>query len=548
MIIIVDIQEGYNFEVVKMLPKNRVPKKRKRTGGKQKKTHQQYCDELISKNIPVLPKEEYNGSKEKILHECLICGNIFSASPTNILFGKLCPICGQQKQSKSRRKTNKQYIEDLSKINPTIIAIEEYVNNRTSIKHKCLVCNNIFSAQPSNLLSGKGCPYCKKTKLSESHIYTQEKYEELLSSKNPNLLCVDKYKGIKNRIKHLDKECGHTFLMKPERALLGGRCLICKGKRLNKDRTFSHEHYLELLLEKNIDIKPTEEYQGMNTPIMHLHPCGHQYKSSPNAVLQNNSCKFCAIIQRGMKRKKTQEQFEQEVGEINPNIEILGEYIGIFDKIECKCKICDSIWNPIADAILRGHGCPNCANIRNGLLHKKTNEEYVNEIKNKYPNIIVKEEYDGASKKIKHFCVLCNREWFGTPSNTLIYGCPSCNGFYSGEQRIDDYLRNHKIEYTMYYSFSDLLGVGGRKLSYDFYLLKYNLLIEYQGAQHERPVDHFGGEEQFKKQQEHDKRKREYAKEHNINLLEIWYYDYDNIEEILTNYLNLETVETVEVA
>ena len=31
------------------------------------------------------------------------------------------------------------------------------------------------------------------------------------------------------------------------------------------------------------------------------------------------------------------------------------------------------------------------------------------------------------------------------------------------------------------------------------------------------------------------KEKREYAKEHNIELLEIWYYDYDNIENILEN-------------
>lgn len=40
-------------------------------------------------------------------------------------------------------------------------------------------------------------------------------------------------------------------------------------------------------------------------------------------------------------------------------------------------------------------------------------------------------------------------------------------------------------------------------------------------------------------QDEHDKRKRNYAKEHNINLLEIWYYDMDNIEEILIKELNL---------
>lgn len=69
------------------------------------------------------------------------------------------------------------------------------------------------------------------------------------------------------------------------------------------------------------------------------------------------------------------------------------------------------------------------------------------------------------------------------------------------------------------------------------------MLIEFQGIQHEKPTD-FKSEgkekakENFKIQQEHDKRKREYAKSRNINLLEIWYYDLDNIDKILFNYLS----------
>ena len=50
----------------------------------------------------------------------------------------------------------------------------------------------------------------------------------------------------------------------------------------------------------------------------------------------------------------------------------------------------------------------------------------------------------------------------------------------------------------------------------------------------------FGGEEQFLKQQEHDRIKREYAENNGYKLLEIWYLDYNNIDEILNKYLNLE--------
>lgn len=49
----------------------------------------------------------------------------------------------------------------------------------------------------------------------------------------------------------------------------------------------------------------------------------------------------------------------------------------------------------------------------------------------------------------------------------------------------------------------------------------------------------YGGEEQFKIQCEHDKRKREYAKQYNYDLLEIPYNEYKNIENILNNKLRM---------
>lgn len=70
----------------------------------------------------------------------------------------------------------------------------------------------------------------------------------------------------------------------------------------------------------------------------------------------------------------------------------------------------------------------------------------------------------------------------------------------------------------------------------------YNVLIEFQGEQHKRPVEYFGGDEKFRKQQEHDKRKREYAANHNIPLLEIWHDEIDRIDSILDNYLQNKKV------
>ena len=50
-----------------------------------------------------------------------------------------------------------------------------------------------------------------------------------------------------------------------------------------------------------------------------------------------------------------------------------------------------------------------------------------------------------------------------------------------------------------------------------------NRIIEFDGTQHNRPNDFFGGEEKFLKQQENDKIKNQYALSHNIPLVRIPY-------------------------
>ena len=63
----------------------------------------------------------------------------------------------------------------------------------------------------------------------------------------------------------------------------------------------------------------------------------------------------------------------------------------------------------------------------------------------------------------------------------------------------------------------------------------YGVCIEYQGEQHYRPIEYFGGEESFYLQQKHDQIKRNYCKHNNIKLLEIPYWE--DIEKVLNNFL-----------
>jgi hypothetical protein len=74
-------------------------------------------------------------------------------------------------------------------------------------------------------------------------------------------------------------------------------------------------------------------------------------------------------------------------------------------------------------------------------------------------------------------------------------------------------------------------------LPFDFYLPEFNLCIEYNGIQHYKPVNNFGGSERFLNQIKNDNIKKKYCDNNNIKLLIIKYND--NILEVLINNINI---------
>ena len=64
------------------------------------------------------------------------------------------------------------------------------------------------------------------------------------------------------------------------------------------------------------------------------------------------------------------------------------------------------------------------------------------------------------------------------------------------------------------------------------------MCIEFDGEQHYRPVDYFGGDDAFTILKKHDEIKEEYCETHGIKLIRISYVNLDNIEKILSNILN----------
>ena len=180
-----------------------------------------------------------------------------------------------------------------------------------------------------------------------------------------------------------------------------------------------------------------------------------------------------------------------------------------------------------------GFGCPDCGNERIGNKKRKSFDD-VKKIFEDHDMILLEQEYKNAHTPLMYICK--HHPEVGIQymalTNARVQRCPYCHKS-KGELAISQFLIDNKIEFTPQKKFDDL-SVGSKgKLSYDFYIHNTNILIEYQGEQHEHPVDIFGGENAFKDQLRRDSIKRNYALDHGYELIEIWYYDYDEIENIL---------------
>lgn len=193
---------------------------------------------------------------------------------------------------------------------------------------------------------------------------------------------------------------------------------------------------------------------------------------------------------------------------------------------KCKCD-CGNIIHALGKSLREGNK-QSC-----GCLHKdRMNEVHAKDITGKRFGKLVAIEPIGSNKqgRILWRCQCdCGNEHITTAKLLLNGGCQSCGCLKSkGESKIQTILTINNINFIKEKSFQNCKSNTGTSLRFDFYV-NNKYLIEYDGQQHFYDINYFGGEEQFKKQQQYDKIKNEYCKSHNIPLIRIPYTHYDKI-------------------
>lgn len=180
-------------------------------------------------------------------------------------------------------------------------------------------------------------------------------------------------------------------------------------------------------------------------------------------------------------------------------------------------------------------GCLAADKSRESNFVDRTNERY-----NKLIALYIDEE---KTKQFKHgiyWKCKCDCGNYTTVLGTslqlgLVKSCGCIKKSY-GEELIEEILQKNNISYKKEYTFPDLHGENNTALRFDFAIFnsKQELiqLIEYDGEQHFKQIEHWGGKLGLQHRQENDKKKNEYCKQHNIKLTRIPYYNINKIKNL----------------
>lgn len=375
--------------------------------------------------------------------------------------------------------TTEIWIEKARKVHGDLYDYSEsvYIDNKTKIKIICKE-HGPFWQRPSNHVSKHyGCPKCKGENSSKRFASTKEEFVEKAKTIHGDKYDYSKVVYINNRTKV---------------------CIICP----------QHGEFWQ-------------------TPANHIN------------IINKSGCYKCGRIKAGKaiviplkEQIKKAKQIHKNKYDYSLNNE---EFVKATDRIKIICPI-HGVFEQIINNHMKGEGCFECGKTQSHDKQRLSNEGFIKQAVEIHGNTY---DYSCVNYKKYHGCVdiICKKH--GIFSQNVCdhlkgAGCPKCKRS-RGEEIVSKTLTELNIEFIEQYKIKINSRVRNECVI-DFYLPKQNTFIEFNGIQHYRPINFFGGQQQLNIQKERDEDVEKYCKENNIKLITISYKE-EKIKESLKSKL-----------
>ena len=330
---------------------------KKGTGRTKTKTTIEFTEQLhkVNPNINVL--DNYVNGKQNVQCHCLRCGHEWQAKPYSLLQGHGCPVCVKTGTSFMEQFILKSFCKilgDKAVLSRDKSLIQMELDIYIPEKKVAIEPGNWFLHQSSLARDAQKRNLCNQKGVTLITIY--DKYP--LNKELP----FDSNCFVFNGDYAHENHCHIKVLVQALMKILQLPCCFTEEDWLDiekeayeSSRTIKEKEFMKRLSEKNPTIQVCGEYRGKNSKIkVKCSKCLYEWTTTPERLLSGDGCKKCGVKKAHAKMLKSQDEFQKEVNDANPNIDIIGQYMGRHNKVAVRCKICGYEWQARASSLLRG--------------------------------------------------------------------------------------------------------------------------------------------------------------------------------------------------
>lgn len=280
---------------------------------------------------------------------------------------------------KLSQHTNETLDEAIKSKGLNIERIGDIVDTKTPMEFRCLIHDEIHPAQPTNVLQGQGLRCCYLAGVRGQGLKSQAKsaaeYDDRINKANPFVIRLETYKGRGTAIWHLCTKHWEWRRSRPGDILNGHGlkcCLIESNLNRNHERRdeASSEYIKFLSTYKEGIFTLVGDYKGRHALADHYCSIHNEtHPTRPNGLLSGQRMICCGRASWAATGKQRMEEasadFVERLAAANPNIELIGEYMGTNTKTLFRCLKHGEEHMASPKQRLRGQGL-HCCHVANG--------------------------------------------------------------------------------------------------------------------------------------------------------------------------------------
>lgn len=363
---------------------------------------------------------------------------------------------------------------------------------------------------------GTWCDPCFRERLRHILRLPISEVRDKLHHRGIELVSKD-YFGIEHPIICRCLQCEHIWTTRLRHINHGHGCPECGKKRNAQSKCLSAKQIEETLTLRRLTLLEVKRTKPRTTVAARCNDCGLEWTAALNDLRQGRGCPRCGRKPMGDKRRTPKEKLRTQL--VAWGLELLSDnYRDNKTKLHVRF-VCGHEGFVSFNSLQRGDRCSACA------PNARVTEEDYRLLANLHGGKLVTTPAT-ANKPAQWKCR--KEHTFSRPySNIKQSGtfCPRCN------EGLSERICRAAVEQLFGTPFKKVKlrgvrGIGGRYLELDAYSELLKFAIEHNGQQHYQPI-RFGNQTEaetthcFHKQQEHDRRRREFCATNGITLIEV---------------------------